>query len=231
MQVTEGGAGGSASGELPVPCPAFRDQPGETALAITIRNERATHIYLQPFRGECENTPGTLVDFQRGSEVVNVRGFAPGFCEAFVCQDIQDNGLRESVPCIGSCPQLPSLVRLEPGAELQIGGAWNEFVSHGILLPSARMPNACYGGQSNDSFPSDVECYSQRPLPEGEYRIVARAFLEVECPNDGPPCDCVPDATGSCTTGAAFGRGEAPLRSFTVTQVPAANVTLTFQSD
>ena len=225
------GAGGAASGMggsavEPVDCSAYRNQPGSTEIAVVIRNERSTPLYVLPFQ-ECNDPAASLVSFERDAQPVNVRGF--GTCDSRSCEDIQDNGSREPLPCPGACQQSPFLVRLEPGAELDVGRFWNEFVSHGILNSTQRMPNACYSGYMDPQLLPGMECFAQTPLPEAEYLVGARAFTGLQC-NSDVSCDCAPGSSGSCVTSSQFGAGNETSASTTLA-LPASSVTVTFRNE
>jgi len=219
------GAGEADAGAEVVDCAAYRNRPGETPLAVVIRNERSTPVYLRPFQ-PCNDATNSRVKFERDGQDVNVRGYID--CGYRSCDDVQVNGPREPRACTGSCTIEPPLVRLEPGAELDGGQSWTEFVSHGILNSTERMPDACVPGQKDPQIIPGTECFAQIPLPSGAYRITAQAFADIQCLSDNP-CDCTPDS-GSCITSSQLGNGSAILATVDV-QVPGSTVAVTFRDE
>jgi len=209
-----------------VDCAPYRNRPGDTPLVVLIRNERSTPLYLQAFQ-PCNDSTNSRVKFERGGQEVNVRGYID--CGYRSCDDLQDNGFQEPRTCTGSCTIEPPLVRLEPGAELDGGQSWTEFVSHGILNSTERMPDACVPGQRDPQSLPGAECFAQIPLPSGAYRITARAFLGLQCAAEEVACDCTA-TSGSCITSTQRGTGDA-LSATVDVQVPASTVTVTFRDE
>jgi hypothetical protein len=220
------GAGGTDAGVAAVDCASYRSQAGETALAVVIRNERSTPVYLEPFQ-PCNDRTNSRIHFERDGQEVNVRG--PADCGASSCEDLQDNGFPEPRTCPTECTTIPPLIRIEPGAELDGGQAWPEFVDYGRRLATGPMPDACVPDQKDPQYLPGTECFAQIPLPSGAYQITARGFPGLQCPGDEVACDCIA-SSGSCITGTQRGTGDA-LSAAVDVQLPASTVTVTFRDE
>jgi hypothetical protein len=224
--VADGRHSPADAGAEPLDCPQYRSRPGETQLAVVVRNERSTPVYLQPAKG-CNDSVATLVNFERAGQEVNLRGGFP--CGTRGCDSFQDNGFVDPIPCNFSCQLAPQLLRLEPGAEIDGGQTWTEFVGYGTPLSTApQMPDSCIPGERAAGQLPATGCYAQIPLPSGAYRITAQAFLGIECP-PGSDCDCS-DASGSCTVGSQSGAGDSLIATADV-RIPASTVTVTFRDE
>jgi hypothetical protein len=216
------GLADAGSAEPAVDCAKYRDVPGTTEVAVTVRNARSSSLYLEPFR-QCNSS--SIVDWERNGARVGVRAFESCWRP---CAEIQDTGDREPWSCVDGC-LVNSVIRLEPGAELDAGRVWNEFVDYGIGSSTERMPDSCapIADSSSGGLASGVACFAEVPLRAGPYRIIARAFDSTRCLSD-EPCDCVPNASGTCTTNYAQGAGSAIEADATAT-LPVSAVTITFR--
>ena len=102
-------------------------------------------------------------------------------------------------------------------------------MSYGIFPMTERMPDACVPGERDPQTPPGSECYAERPLPEGNYRIHARGFFDLLCPEGAADCDCTP-VSGSCLTSARFGAGDEVDATVDV-QLPVSMATVTFRDE
>lgn len=194
-----GGSENQVSSGLDDTCIAFRDRVSETETVVVITNELSGPVYLQPARN-CTDTAPRLVAFDRPVFFPDAREV----CGGQWCQEIQDSGYTGPPPCPESCFS-PALVRLEPGAEIEVGRFRSETRSHGSAasgLPP--MPDACYTLRDQEPYPN-LACSSEVPM-DGSYVVTAQAFTALDCNGDEEFCDCA-SAEGSCTTGISSGSG------------------------
>jgi hypothetical protein len=205
-------------------CSDYRNRPGDDSVKVMIRNDRSTAIFLAPYVKDCNDAPHLVRGSRRGREV----GLHyPRFCGGDYCQQIQDGARNEQI-CPDACIS-PTLIRLEPGSELEAGSFASEFVSHGRFPDTALMPIECAPSQNGPA-----PCVSEVGLMPGPYEFTAQAFLDCTAAGVGGSCDCqTPLERGSCTTGASVVVGEyEPIRGgITVTtnvDLPAATATLSF---
>ena len=209
-----------SSAEIP-DCSIYRDQPGDADINVIIRNDRSTPVYLQPLM-RCGGQPAALLTFNRPVLFEGARAT----CGSQWCQQIQDEGYTEPNQCPFDCLSR-ALVRMEPGAELDAGSFKSEAVWHGRSsvgnLP--RMPDACFSGQDPQLLPG-VECNSEVPMV-GAYEVTAQAFANIECPPMPEPCECTPDAEGTCVTEVSTGTGE--ISASTTFETPVSMVVLAFR--
>lgn len=194
-----GGSESQVSSGLDDTCAAFRDRVSETETVVAITNDLSVPIYLQPAQN-CTNVAPRLVTFDGPVLFPDERQV----CGLLWCQEVQDSGYTAGPPCASDCFS-PALVRLEPGAEIEVGRFHSETRSHGSAASGLpRMPDACYTLRDGDRYPN-LECTSEVPM-DGSYLVTAQAFTALDCNGDEEFCDCA-SAEGSCTTGVSSGSG------------------------
>ncbi len=185
-------AGTSLPPAPPPECDAYRDVPSSLSVTVSIVNERSETIYLKPFLDGCNHLP----------RLVNWDGFnLHGYRCATSCQEILESETYAPIPCGEDCTTAP-LVRLEPGATLEVGTFDSIQLSHGIVPGTEQMPSSC--GRDDRYF--GFACFSRAPIPLGEHELSAQALLDPGCPEqpaiDDEECNCSPGEQGSCETGA-----------------------------
>lgn len=191
---------GESSAGSDTSCADFRDRVGEAETVVMVRNALTVPIYLQPLRNCGRSTP-RLVAFDRPVLFPDARET----CGVLWCQEIQDSGYTAPL-CATDCFS-PNLVRLDPGAEAEVGQFRSEERAHGSTASGLpRMPDTCFSGRDPQLIPG-VECSSEVPM-EGSYVVTAQALTALECSADDEICNCVSNADGSCVTGVSSGSGE-----------------------
>ncbi len=201
-------------------CPAYRDDTELTETSITIKNARVSPIYLVRQRAEeaC-HVPAFFAVTHAGVRL-NVEGFAG--CAPRSCQQLQDGADEDRAELEHADAEL--LTRLEPGASLAVGVLDAEYVSHGLLAATPRMPARCIAQDERDG---DVACVSKRALASGLYRVSARAFASLECDGERS-CECARTAVGWCMLDRAHRSRGPALEAALELELPAERATLTF---
>jgi hypothetical protein len=204
-------------------CARYRDQAGEASVSVVIVNERSEPVYVQS--PGCTAEGPRYVAFDRPVLFADARGV----CGSLWCQSIQDEGY-DPVPCPGGCASSP-LVRIEPGGRFDAGTFRSEGVWHGSSSTgdTPRMPEICFESRNEAISSGGVECTSEVPMA-GSYSVTSRAFANVECPAETEPeepCQCTPNADGSCVSGAVNGTGE--VTASVTFSMPAASVDIVFR--
>jgi hypothetical protein len=204
-------------------CASYRDERPLAATTVTIRNDRASPIYLAPASGHegCQGWASFALE-QAGVRL-DVRGFDD--CEHPSCERLQDPA-DDRVACLDRCADGAPLTRLEPGASIDVGVFDGEYLEHGFSSFSAPMPARCLAGDEPGAD-AGVRCMSKRALLPGHYRLSARAFASLEC--DGQrSCECARTAVGWCMLDRRHrGRGRA-LEATLELELPAEQATLVF---
>jgi hypothetical protein len=205
-------------------CARFRDDDDVAETRISIRNERASAIYLvrEPAQHECQGS--ALFALARAGARVNVR--LRGDCEQRSCERMQDEGPLAS-DCSQACDAPAPLIRLEPGATFEAGAFDGEQANHGAPGSASPMPARCMA--ASEGVPDDgVACVSTRVLQPGRYRVSARAFTSLEC--DGRrSCECSRTAVGWCLLDRQHRSRGPALEAELELELPAQAATLTFR--
>ncbi len=212
-------------------CASYRNRRANDRLTVSIRNERETPIFLQPYLSSCTDSPH-LVRASRAGREVNLHN--PFFCGGVLCESIQD-GTDNVRDCPDECARA-AVVRLAPASEIEVGTFRSEFVSHGVVLGTAPMPSECIHPRSQYEVGN---CASEAPLTAGQYELTAQAFTECGTGAEGGPgggsCVCQPQSDGSCTTGAFvpievdYEPISGGITATTVVDLPTRSATLVFQ--
>jgi hypothetical protein len=203
-------------------CAGFRDDSELAPTSITIRNDRASPIYLErePTPDDCRAP--ALFALTQGGLRLSVHGSSA--CTLPSCERLQDEGER-ALDCDG-CDDSGRLVRLEPGATLDAGKLDAEYVAHGTSESTWRMPARC-AARAAPGANDGVACVSKRALAAGAYRLRARAFDSLEC--DGRRgCECGRSTEGWCVLDRRHLRHGRVLEAALELELPSEHATLVF---
>lgn len=175
-----GSTGADTSGSTGAPdrCVAdFEDDWGPT-VQVTVVNGAAEPRYL--LLEECALAPVATIE-GLGSDPLPTRLPGCGTCSEFagggcVCPD---------GPCFAG-----RALRLDPGATYPFSVSATTFVAR-------TLPEDCPGVDL-----CGVDCWQAQALADGTYEVSVLVGAKPACDLD--PCDCAPDATGSCTVDGAL---------------------------
>lgn len=197
-------------------CASYRDEGSLPTTSVTVRNDRASAIYLARARGHAGCPGRALFDVAHEGALLDVQGASD--CAHPSCESLQDEG-DDGVACVDRCADAAPFIRLEPGATLDAGIFDGEY-------RSAAMPARCLarGAIAPDA---GAACVSKHALSPGHYRVSARAFTTLEC--DGQrSCECARSAEGWCLLDRRhLSRGPA-LEAALQLELPADSATLVF---
>ncbi len=158
-------------------CAGFEDTTQTTDVAVTVRNDGASPIYITGLG--CDAS----VDLRLYDANDQLLAYRERVCQ-FTCSELQET----DAVCAADCA-LPPVVMIAPGGTYEL--AWN-----GTVLDAVGMPPGCY---LSPDLAGDT-CEQRVVAPAGEYALEITAYDGSFCPLDMEgACECEPDATGSCT--------------------------------
>ena len=162
--------------EVPDECEPFVSTGEFTPAVVLVTNTSDTTIHLTN-SGGC--TPEHLA-------VVDADGsWWPGD----KCIPTCEGGMLEECSCLADCPIAPR-VSLSPGATYPL--EWP-----GLLWEFTEMPETCAVGRCEGL----TECRAAITPAAGTLDVVVSYATQLEC-GDEAPCDCEPEADGTCVNDA-----------------------------
>jgi hypothetical protein len=179
---TTGGAMGMPQGGrmgMPTKCDGYENAEHRDEVTVRYVNASAETIYIGRTKYECAaEDPFAL--YSATGENLSPR-FKRVTSDCMTCEAMQ-----QSLGCPEIC-EFGILVEIQPGGSYET--TWTA-----TLFQSVAMPKACY---ANPDSTFD-KCARAVQAPDGEYRVVASAWSDVECQLDAG-CDCRPSGSGSCS--------------------------------
>jgi len=180
-----------------IDCEHFRNDPPTSAVSITLRNDRSTPIFINPF-GLCGDA--LEVSKQTGDPLELVYG------GCYLCEDYED--LINPVCFDGwTCPPL---VRIEPGGRY----SWQWQPVHFVR---EQMPARCHAGDV-DPF----SCARRAAVAPGDYQVVAFAAAALSHCQAENACACEANEDGWCNVSSIASIGPPGLEAVATLSLPAS---------
>ncbi len=180
-----------------IDCEEFRNAPPTSAISITLRNDRSTPIFVNPF-GLCGET----------LELSNKKGdqleLAYGGC--YLCEDYAE---LINPMCSGGWT-CPPPVRVDPGGRY----SWEWQPVHYVR---EQMPERCHAGDV-DPFP----CTRRAAVAPGDYQVVAFAASALSHCQPENACECKANEEGWCNVPGVASLGPPGLKAVATLSLPAS---------
>lgn len=168
------GAGAGGSGGA-IKCTDYLSETSPNTVTMIISNTRTTPVYVGDPSASCGPVQLFRLTDPSGKGVPNFASGCGNDCEALQQHDNY---------CSGAC-LMPALIRIGPGGSYQ-------KVWPGTTFRAADMPESCWFTPQAAASGCD-----QRFVAEtGDYSLEVSIWTDANC--NGAPCDCQPDASGSC---------------------------------